>query len=278
MYRQARAEILPDRGSDADGEAVLDLASDEIRVMQGPTICEITTLETDDEGMKIALLVDNSEVSRMSLIPLRAGLEEFLKALPPQHEVALITVGGQARLRVDFTTDREELISAATSLFAETSVASVVLDALIETWSEHFQEEDNWPVFMMVSFEGPDNSGSVQDDEFNAYAGELIARFATVNAVTISSRGGGRGVQIFASTFLTEQTGGQYRGLSAATGLPNVLTEVATEIGNHYDHVKDRYRVGYTCTPDNPDTPIEVLLARQGLAASLFPDRKLPEE
>ena len=57
----------------------------------------------------------------------RAALQAFLDAVPAQHEIALISTGGQLRIRVPPTTDRERLHNAVAS-FASEGGANAFLD------------------------------------------------------------------------------------------------------------------------------------------------------
>ena len=100
-------------------QPVLDIRAEEIRVEQTGSECKVVSLQPEIDGMKIALLVDNSQRAAGSLNPLRAGLRAFLERLPTEHEIGLFTIAGQTRQRVGFTTDREELAEQVAGLFAE---------------------------------------------------------------------------------------------------------------------------------------------------------------
>ena len=204
--------------TDPSDQPLLDIRTDEVDLQMAGAECTIKSMHLDAGPMKVALLVDNGHPARQSLVPLRAGLSAFLDALPPEHEVGLFTIAGQVRRRVDFTTDRDELKERATSLFADRS-PGVYLDGLVETWERRFDDDDAWPVFVALVYNGADASRSVQLEEFNEFVIELRMRAATVHAVRVSTpfslplgvRPGGK----VASTFLTRKTGGTYRALAA---------------------------------------------------------------
>ena len=63
--------------------------------------------------MRIALMLDTSDAAAPALTHMRAGVAEFLDALPPEDEVILITTGRQMRVRVPPTTDRKKLKETA---------------------------------------------------------------------------------------------------------------------------------------------------------------------
>ena len=254
------------------GQPVLDLRADELEIKQADGECTVVNIQPETKGMKIALLVDNSPPAGNSLNSLRDGLRAFLQTLPAEHEVGLFTIAGQTRRRVDFTTDRDALVEQTNNIFVESGAGTVLLDGLLETWNRRFDEEDAWPVFVLVVYDGPEASGSVQEHEFNEFVRELIGRGATVHAILISTRGGG--LQTNVSINITQNTGGVYNALAAPTGLSNALTELAMTMSAHYDEAKNQYRVVYECEPDNPQVPISVVVTRPALGMRLFANRR----
>lgn len=259
--------------TDFSDQPLLDVRADEVDLQMVGADCEIKDMRLDAGPMKVALLVDNSDAAAQSLNPLRDGLSAFLDALPPEHEVGLFTIAGQVRRRVDFTTDREELRERATSLFVDRNTGVIYIDGLVETWERRFDDDDAWPVFVALVYDGAEGSRSVQQDEFNEFAFELQMRAATVHAVLVSTRGGN--VQTEVSTFLTRNTGGTYRALAAPTALPNVFTELGTLMGEHHRAVQDRYRLVYECEPGDAGGSISAGVLRPNVLVRLYPDRRL---
>ncbi len=262
--------------TDRSGQPLLDVRSDEVDLQMVGAECTVKDVHLDSGPMKVALLVDNSDVAAQSLNPLRDGLSAFLDALPPEHEVGLFTLAGQIRRRVDFTTDRDELKERATGLFVERNRSVVYIDGLVETWERRFDDDDAWPVFVALVYDGAEGSRSVQQDEFNEFAAELQMRAATVHAVLVSTRGGN--VQTEVSTFLTRSTGGTYRALAAPTALADVFTELGALMGEHHRAVRDRYRVTFECDPDNAGGSISAGVQRRDVLVRLYPDRRLQRQ
>ena len=85
--------------------------------------------------MKIAVLVDNGRrISRGQAInPLREAVTQFIEGIPPEHEIGLFTIGGNIVRRVDFTTDRVELLKAAREIHAQVDSVRFI-DGVRETW------------------------------------------------------------------------------------------------------------------------------------------------
>ena len=254
------------------GEPVFDLRADEIQFQQEGGECTVMSVQPEANGMKIMLFVDNSTPARASLNSLRDGLRAFLEALPTGHEIGLVTIASQTRLVEDFTMDRAALREEVDNLFVDSAGGTVLLDGLVETWNRRFDEDDAWPVFVMVIYDGPEASGSVQEHEFNDFVQEIRERGTTAHAVLVSTRGGN--IQTNVAVNITDNTGGVYKALAAATALPQILTELATTMATQYDELKNRYRVVYECEPEQPGVPLQVGLSRMGLAIRLFADRR----
>ena len=253
-----------------DGTSVDDLRADEIIVQNAGLDCNVT-LAQRTPALKVALLVDNSDSAHDSLNSLRNGLRNFLEALPAQHELALLTIGGQARLLEDFTTDREALLERAGGIFVERASGVLFLDGLLETWDRRFSDDDPWPMFVSVLYDGTEASHSVQEKELAEFANALRQRSATVHVVIVSRRGGA--LQTNVSLFLTKETGGSYEAINAATALPDILANLATAIGTHFDQVKERYRIVFDCGDTVPEQ-IQAGITRPEVNVSLFADRR----
>ncbi len=257
-------------------QQVLDLRADEVRVQQTGGECKVVSLQPEIDGMKIALIVDNSGAVANSLTALRDGLLTFLDELPAKHEIGLFTIGGQVRQRVGFTTDREALAAQVDRLFAENNTTAVLIDGLLETWDRRFDAEDAWPVFVLVVYDGPEAS-NLRERKFNEFQREPMARGATAHSILVSTHihtHSGGGLQTIVSVNLAENTGGVHTSLAAPTALPKGLTELARTMAAHYDEAKNRYRVVFECDPDNPSVPINVVVTRPAVAVRLFADRR----
>src|SRR4051812_21956938 len=63
--------------------------------------------------MRVVVLVDSSSTMAPMLIEFRRALAAFADAVPPDVELALISTGGQLRIRVPPTADRDRFQKAA---------------------------------------------------------------------------------------------------------------------------------------------------------------------
>ena len=263
---------------DEAGQPVLDLGQDEIRLFQGDEACRTKSIQVEANGMKIALLVDNSGPASNSLNSLRDGLQGFLEDLPPQHEVGLFTLAGYVRQRVDFTADRQALLEDAASIFAEQNAGAVIIEGLLETWDRRFEDEDPWPVFVLVAYDGPENSRSVRERKINEFTIETMQRGATVHTVLVTTAGGDNfnsETTRLVTLNVTRNTGGVYQSIAAATGVVGVLKQLAATMASDYELLKNRYRVGFECSGDLVG-PFKVEVARPGVRVQASASRQVP--
>ena len=257
------------------GQPVEDLVAEEVSIEHQGEACDVRSVHPGTPPMTVALMVDDSDGAAQSLNPLRDGVVAFLETLPAEHEVGLFTISAQTTEVAAFTTDRALLMQRARNLFVEQGTGVVFLDGLVETWNRRFDDETPWPVFVSVVFGGAEASRSVRERQLNEFVDELRDRGATVHTLLVESRPGM--IQVDASLFMTDATGGLYRALAAPTALGVALAELADAMGTHYEEMKHRYRVVFECDDDRPRR-IRARVARAAVAVRTFPNRHMEPE
>src|SRR5215216_1471678 len=81
-------------------------------------MCTASAAAAAEEGaqpgdpMRIVIMVDNSQTPLEPLPQIRRGLQQFVNALPPNHELMLVTTGGTLNIRVQPTRDYAEVLEA----------------------------------------------------------------------------------------------------------------------------------------------------------------------
>ena len=223
------------------------------------------------------MLIDNGDrlMEANALNPLRAGLDGFLDTLAPGHEISLVTIGRSVQQRVDFTTDRAELKDGVGLLFPDRGAGARLLDGVRETWNRRFEEDDAFPVMVLVLTDGTEASGNYNDNQYADLLDPLIANGVTVHAVMLATRGGVRAQQRLPqyALNLVENTGGSFETFVAPTGYASVLPRIAERMNVNYDVVSKRYRVVFE-RPDPPGTRLSVSVTGSDLAFSLHMDRR----
>ena len=178
--------------NDSRGNPVLDLYQHEFQVVEGGRTVPVDRVRLSRDPMRIALIVDSSEATVGGLIDIRAGLQAFINAIPEEHEIGLITIGRQMRVRAQPDIDRTYLRQMVAE-FASDGGRTTLLDGLRET-DERFMrrlEDGRWPVFVIVSTDGPEGSGSISQDRYVELVEGMLLRGAIAHAriVQLARRG-----------------------------------------------------------------------------------------
>ena len=261
--------------TDAAGEPVMNLTPQDFQITEDDVAMTIVSAEPGTEPMKIAILIDNGEAIGSGISALRNGMTEFLNILPPQHEVAMYSLGGNIQEIEDFTTDRDELLDAADGLFS-TGGGARIIDGLTDTWDRRFDGDEAWPVIFMVITDGPEGSGNVNPDRFNEFVQDLVSKGAMVHTVLLENRLGS--VQSQISRIVSQATGGLHRTINSATALVETLAEVGTQMGEHFDAMSSRYRIEYERPGDTPGAQIGAGITGPNYTMQLFSDRRVPPQ
>ena len=274
---QLLGQVFVEVTRQSTGEPVLDLSTDDFEVSESGRSAGILSADLDTDPMKIAVLIDNGDrlMEANALNPLRAGLDGFLDTLAPGHEISLVTIGRSVQQRVDFTTDRAELKDGVGLLFPDRGAGARLLDGVRETWNRRFEEDDAFPVMVLVLTDGTEASGNYNDNQYADLLDPLIANGVTVHAVMLATRGGVRAQQRLPqyALNLVENTGGSFETFVAPTGYASVLPRIAERMNVNYDVVSKRYRVVFE-RPDPPGTRLSVSVTGSDLAFSLHMDRR----
>jgi hypothetical protein len=117
-----------------------------------------------------------------------------------------------------------------------------------------------------------------------------LSKKITENAVTVHvvmlAIGGDRGsgaatgaLQVQLGLALTEQTGGRYESIAAATRLPTLLPEFGERIAKSHLRQSRQYRITYVrpAGAGVPSQGISATTAREGLVGMLSLDGRVPE-
>ena len=260
------------------GQPVTDLTAEDFVVTEDGNEAEVVSAEIMTEPMKIALMVDNGIRIRngQAINPLRDAVTSFLQTLPPQHLVSLYTIGGNIRRILDFTDNREELIEEGQSIFSDSGDTLRMLDGIRETLERRFEEDDTWPVFVMLITDAPEGSAFMNQNRYNQFMQNLREKGVIVHTILWSSQNRSNNTEGFAIN-LANNTGGRFQSIAAVNGMDEVVGQLAVDMGNHYDEVSSRYRVVWN-RPDPRGERISVSVKRPGVGVRLFGDRRMDQQ
>lgn len=253
------------------GTPVTDLQPADFDVREGNLPRKIVRAAPANDPMRIALIVDSSETTDKWLNQFRAGLRGFYDALPEQTEVALMTIGRQARMRISPTTDRKKLNDSAAGFFADGGGVAA-LDGIIEGYSRFLKKiEARWPVLVLITTDGP-MTGSVREDEFERFLQELQTSAVAAHAIVVSTRG--NGVPTIVAMNVTQATGGYYEAIAAPTALPDKMKALGARLAAQFQQAGSLYRIEYLSETKEP-LGVEVGITRSGVKLTVSDRRQI---
>ena len=188
------------------------------------------------DPMRIAIIVDNGQTPLEPLPQIRRGLQQFVNALPPNHELMLVTTGGQMNVRVQPTRDYLEIQEAVGEINYMRSAGNALIGSVQEVYDRYLRTvERRFPMIVIVSTDGQDMSQRVTDKSVNEMLQGLKKTGVLVNAVLLTSTGTSliRNVTLE----MIKRTGGVYESATIATALPARLKVMADKITQQYKQV-----------------------------------------
>jgi hypothetical protein len=172
--------------------------------------------------MRIVLLVDSSSTVAPMLTPFRAGLNGFLDDLQGEPEITIITTGGQLRVRVPPTTDRDKLHSSAAG-FSSDGGGNSFLDTMLEADKRFLKSApDKRPVFVVLITDVGESRGSERIDDYNKFANDFRARGGRAHAIVVKG-GTSSGMITQIAENLTQNTGGFFETVAIANAVPRTM-------------------------------------------------------
>jgi hypothetical protein len=175
--------------------------------------------------MRIVLLVDSSSAVSTMINQFRDALRIFVDALPGDPEIALVTTGGQLRIRVAPTDDRVK-VRAGIASFAPDGGGNVFLDSLLEADKRLLKTAvGRSSVFVIVTTDMSTARAEVRTDSFNRFVKEYVLRGGRAHAVVV--QGVTPGITTRMAENLAENTGGFYQTVQIANALPKLMATVA---------------------------------------------------
>jgi hypothetical protein len=200
-------------------------------MMTAVTVLALTSAVSAAPPMRIALLVDTSAATANSIVRIRAAVAAFLDALPPEHEVLLVTTGRRTEVRVPPTTDRTKLKGNVAGMLPELG-PTALLDSL-KAVDDRFMRKtsgDRWPVFVILTADGSENSHEVDQKRFNGWVDEIVFRGVLVNAIVLKTSA--NGVPESIASGLAQVTHGHYASMGIAGNIAEAMAQLAAKLGD----------------------------------------------
>lgn len=175
---------------------------------------------------RIALLVDTSEGTTASMTQMRAGLQAFVDALPPEPELLVATTGRRLAVSVPPTTDRKKARESLGGLITD-SGPTPLMDSILEV-DERFMRKtpDRRSIFVIVTGDRSESSRA-NPDTFNQWLATLRGRGGSAHALVIKNENGMPEVIARAAV---QATSGLFLTISPATPIADAMQKIAARI------------------------------------------------
>lgn len=256
---------------DDKGEPVVDLTARDFEVSENGVKRDVTRSTLGTAPMRVILMVDSSTSIQPMMLSFRNALNAFVDKIPPEHEVAFVTSGGQIRVRTQPSTDRDKLKTAIGLLAAEGG-ANAFLETLIESDQRFLKTApDRWPVFVILTTDMADSQREPDVARYNKFMNDFLARGGNAHAVLMAGRRIGPITDL--TTNLVQNTGGMYSPLVADSGLQDRLKAIAQRLAEDHLQMRDRYEVEFAGEAKAVQAIINVGVARAGVTIDMSPRR-----
>jgi hypothetical protein len=252
---------------DAFGAPVLNLTAADLTVTEDGHPREITRVALGRAPMRIALLVDSSTATQPMMTMFKNALNVFIETLPPEHEIAFITSGGQIRVRTQPTTDRSQVKNAIGMLQPEGG-ANAFLDTMLETDQRFLKTAPTqWPIFVILTTDITNANREPDTNRYNKFMNDFLARGGSAHAVVMAGKGFGPVTDM--TTNLVENTGGMYNALVVDSGLPDRLRNIAKRLAADHDAMENRYELEFSGDTKLTQAIVNVSSARPDVALQM---------
>lgn len=188
------------------------------------------------DPMRIAIVVDNSQTFVDGTPQIRRALQQFVNGLPPNHELMLVTTGGQMNIRVQPTRDYLEILEAIQEITGMRQTGNAMVGSVQEIYDRYLRTvERRYPMIVILSGDGNDASQRITDKEVNALLNGLRKTGVLVNAVMLTSSGVGLVRSIVLE--MVKRTGGAQESVIIATALSGRMKVMANRVAQQYKQV-----------------------------------------
>jgi len=237
LHAQAQQRAIYTSVLDKEGNPVEGLTVADFVVREDNVAREVLRVEPATAPMQIALLVDNSQRSNSTIRDIRNAAAEFIKGVTGtgmKNEVAVIAVAERPTIHVDYTTDQAKLLKGA-ALFPQPNSGAYMLDGILETSQGLKKREATRPVLVAIATNGPELSNRYHDQvlrPMNDIGASLHVVMVGPPPTDFTTDEGRERAYVFATG--SEESGGRYDNVLAASALPARLKQVANELTHQY--------------------------------------------
>lgn len=248
---------------DTGGRPALDLTRADFQVTENGAKRDVTRATLGAAPMRIVLMVDSSTPVGPVVSHFKTALTGFVDTLPPQHEVAFISTGGQIRVRTRPNDTRDKL-RAEVARFSSEGGANAFLDTLLEADKRFLKTApEQWPVFVIVTTDNGDARKEPDIESYNKFMNDFVARGGAAHAVILAGQQTGAVSDLV--TNLVDNLGGLRQTLNTPNSLPARLKDIAERIDIDHRIMMNRYEIAYAGDPKVAAGVVNVAVSRDDL-------------
>lgn len=244
------------------GAPVVDLLPTDFEISESGARRTVTRAALGTSPLRVIVVADTSDGAAPAMTQMRAGVTALVDALPVDTEVALVSTGRQTRVHVPPTADRKKVRDAAGSLFSDGG-ATVLEDTLLDMDARFVRKAENrWPVFVIVTGDGPEGSAGANEKKFNDWVVALPSRGISAHAIVMKFKGGGMPEVV--ANHVAVSAGGVYEFINTSNSLPDKMKAVGDRIAADAKQMSTWYEVEFQSEAAQPQ-PVDVGVARSGV-------------
>lgn len=229
---------------------------------------EVTRLTPGTAPMRIVLLVDSSTSTQPMMTMFRNALNEFVDALPPQHEITFVTSGSQIRVRTEPSTDRARLKTTIGLLQSEGG-ANAFLETLMEADQRFLKPATGtWPVFVILTTDIGEVRREPDIPRYNRFMNDYLSRGGSAHAIIMQGKSFGPVTDITQN--FVRNMGGIYLSLIVDSGLPARMRDIAERLESDHRKMASWYELEFAGDAKLVQPVVNVqVTSRDGLKAIL---------
>lgn len=165
LARQGGTRTIYVTAVDGKQAAVTDLTARDFTVKEDGKVREVVAAERATTPMQIVLMLDDGG---LGLGAIRQGAGQFVQDLQGLAEFAVIRMGAQNTVLVEFSADPRVLYAGLEKLLASNTQAAHVTDGLFEVAQTLQRRKAERPIIVVVATEGSDSSNIRSDTVLDA--------------------------------------------------------------------------------------------------------------
>jgi hypothetical protein len=252
---------------DTGGRPATDLTPADFQVTEDGVRREVTRATLGDAPLRIVLMVDSSTAVGPHINNFKTALTAFADTLPPHHEVAFVSSGGQIRVRTR-PNDTRDTLKAEVARFASEGGANAFLDTLLEADRRFLKTAPTqWPAFVIVTTDNGEGRSEPDVNAYNKFMNDFLARGGAAHAVILSGPQTGSVTDVAAN--LVDNVGGIRQTLNTSNSLTARLTDIAERLDIDHRIMMNRYEIGYAGNPNVTAGTVKVTVARDDLRVQM---------